>query len=210
LKLLHVDCSPKGARSNSRMLGQHFIERLRRTAPMLIVDHLDLAANPPPHITEAFTIATYVPQTIRTPEMHQALAISDALCKRLLGADALLFAMPMYNWTVPSVFKAFIDNIVRQDVTYSVDTDGRYVGKLGAKKTVFLTTRGADLRSGSPLADMDALTPVLRAAFGFMGILDPVFVDAQPVQFAQEADRSEALVRAYGELSAIADRWSES
>lgn len=208
MKLLHVDTSPKTERSNSRALGRYFVEKLALGTPSLIVDHLDLVTDPAPVMTEAFTIASYTPAAERTPDMKHALTASDALCARMLDADALLFAMPMYNWSMPAAFKAFIDAVVRAGITYVATADGRYVGALGTKKVLFLTTRGGDLRPGSPLAEMDALTPALRAAFGFMGVVDARFVDAQPVQFARPDDRAAALDRARVELDGVADDWT--
>jgi len=208
MKLFHVDASPKGATSCSRALSRHFVERLRDGLHTLSIDHLDLAIDPPPHVTEAFISAAYTRCDLRTPEMRSALAASDALCARVLAADALLFAMPMHNWTMPSSFKAFVDAIVRTDLTYAVTADGRYVGRLGGKRVLFLTTRGEDLRRSPELAAMDALTPALRAAFGFVGVRDPLFVDAQPVQFASPEARAAAMQRARAELSAVAEDWA--
>jgi len=83
----------------------------------------------------------------------------------------------MHNWCYPSVFKAYIDHITRGCLTFS-DDKGRIIGNLSRKKILFITTRGADLRAGSPYAAMDALTPALKAAFGFLGVQDMTFVDA--------------------------------
>ena len=208
MRLLHVDASPKGETSSSRALSQFFVDQLRFRIPALAVDYLDLAVDAPPAITEAFTSATYTPEIERTTAMRAALAPSDALCQRLLGADALLFAMPMHNWTMPASFKTFVDLIVRGGLTYVATEDGRYVGQLGGRKTLFLTTRGVDLRPGTPFAAMDALTPALRAAFGFIGVTDPMFVDAQPLQFARAAERADAFARARRELIAVAEDWA--
>ena len=208
MKLLHVDASPKGATSSSRALSHFFVDALRLRLPALSVDYLDLAAETLPPMTAAFTTATYTPEDERTPEMRAALATSDSLCRRLLAADALLFAMPMHNWTMPAAFKAFVDAIVRGGLTYVTTDDGRYIGTLSDKKVLFVTTRGVDLRPGTPFAAMDALTPALRAAFGFIGVADPQFVDAQPLQFARAVERDMALERARRELTGIADDWA--
>jgi FMN-dependent NADH-azoreductase len=142
--------------------------------------------------------------------MKATLASSDALCKRLLEADALVFAMPMYNWSMPSAFKAFVDNITRTNLTYLNTDDGRIEGQLQRQKVLFITSRGADLRPGTPFSSMDALTPALKAAFGFLGVADPTFVDAQPLQFSNQEARAEALERARDELSLVAARWVEA
>ncbi len=207
MKLLHVDASPKRERSSSRALARHFLDRLGdRTT--LEIDYLDVTVDTPPHVTEAFAIATYTPEENRTQAMRDTLAHSDALCRRLLDAEALLFAMPMYNFSVPSAFKAFIDHIVRTNVTYKADSDGNYVGQLARQKTLFITTRGADLRPGGAFEAYDALTPALRAAFGFMGVAKPWFVDAQPLQFADQDARNAGMERARAELDAVALEWA--
>ncbi|HZU63631.1 MAG TPA: NAD(P)H-dependent oxidoreductase [Novosphingobium sp.] len=208
MNLMHVDSSPKGEISNSRLLSRYFVDQLAEQGGPLEVDYLDLAHDCPPHVTGDFARATYTPAEARTAEMHALLAPSDRLCERLLAADALVFAMPMYNWSMPSNFKAFIDAIVRTGITYVMTPDGRYEGQLGGRPVLFITTRGADLGPGSPFAAMDALTPALRAAFGFIGVADPLFVDAQPVQFADPEARLAALDRARAQLSAIAGQWA--
>lgn len=207
MKLLHVDASAKGERSNSRALGRHFIERLQGLGVDLQIDYLDLAVDAPAPVSEAFAIATYTHPEARTPQMRQTLAASDALCRRVMDADACLFAMPMYNWSMPSTFKAFIDSITRTELTYLNTSDG-IVGQLTRQKVLFLTSRGADLRPGNPMAWMDALTPALKAAFAFIGVRSPVFVDAQPLQFADPEAREQALQRARGELDVVARAWA--
>ena len=208
MKLMHVDASPKRARSNSRGLAQYFLRHLREQVGDVEVDYLDLALETPPHTTEAFAIATYTPEAERTAEMRATLADSDRLCRRLLAADALLFAMPMYNFSIPSAFKAFIDAIVRTNVTYKVTPEGGYEGQLSRQKVLFITSRGADLRPGGPFAAYDALTPSLRAAFSFLGVAHPSFVNAQPLQFADPPAREAALRRAEAELVTVAEAWS--
>jgi FMN-dependent NADH-azoreductase len=209
MRLLHVDASPKGDLSTSRALSRFFVDRMAEGLPGLDVDRLDLAEETPAHVTADFAAATYTPVKDRTDAMHATLAPSDALCERLIAAEFLVFAMPMYNFSMPSSFKAFVDAIVRTGLTYDVDATGRYSGLLGAKRVVFITTRGADLAAGSPLSGMDALTPALKASFGFMGVGDPIFVDAQPVQFADPDVRAEAINRARDDLSVLASRWTK-
>ncbi len=210
MKVMHVDASAKRERSNSRALSQYFIERLRQEGVDVELDYLDVTVDTPAHVTEAFAIATYTPADERTPEMKATLAASDELCRRLIEADAFVFAMPMYNWSIPSAFKAFVDNIIRTNLTYVFTEDGRIEGLLARQKTLFITTRGTDLRPGSPYASMDALTPALKAAFGFIGVAHPTFVDAQPLQFSDQVSRTEALKRARAELDAVAVEWANA
>jgi FMN-dependent NADH-azoreductase len=208
MNLFRVDASPKRSRSNSRALADHFVDQLRARVSPLTVDALDVAVAPPPHPTELFAQAIYMPPDQRTPAMVREVAYSDGLCRRLLAADAVVCAMPMHNWSVPSTFKAFIDNVTRGGLTFVSGPDGRSVGQLGGKRVLFITARGGDGRPGGPYAHMDALTPVLRAAFSFMGVEHPRFVDAQPLQFAAPEAREAALARARAELDAVAADWA--
>src|ERR1700761_6679426 len=210
MKIMHVDASAKRERSNSRALSRYFLERLREEGGQFEVDYLDVTIDTPPHVTEDFAIATYTAAPDRTPAMKATLSGSDALCQRLLAADAFVFAMPMYNWSMTAAFKAFVDSVTRTGLTYVNADDGRVVGQLSRQKVLFITSRGADLRPGSPYAGMDALTPSLKAAFGFLGVADPTFVDAQPLQFSNQEARAEALERARDELSLVAVRWAQA
>ena len=207
MKIMHVDTSPKGDWSNSRALSRYFLDKLAETIPGLEIDYLDLDIETPAHVTKDFAIATYAQERDRTPEMKAVLAESDALCARLLAADACVFAMPMYNWSMPSRFKAYIDAITRPGITYKV-VDGGIVGQLSRQKVLFITTRGADLRPGGDYDGMDGLTPALRAAFRFIGADSPRFVDAQPLQFSDREARTAALIRAKAELDEVARGWS--
>lgn len=206
---MHVDASPKGAISNSRALSAYFVELLKNKIPDLVVDYLDLAVDTPPHVTGEFAKATYTPAPDRTDEMKKVLAYSDSLCARVLTSDMLVFAMPMYNFSMPSTFKAFIDNLVRTNLTYHFNEDGTTGGNLTQQKVIFITTRGADLRPGlSPWSQMDALTPALRYPFAFLGVENPYFVDAQPLQFSDQSAREEALKRAHSELGLVVKEWT--
>ena len=206
MRLLHLDSSARVERSSSRALTAHVVSALKARLPDLVVDRLDVAADPLPHVSEAFTAAAYTPDEQRTPAMREELRVSDALVDRLLAADAMVFGVPMYNFGMPSAFKAFVDHIVRGGRTYVWGPDRSIIGQLGGKRALFVTTRGADLGPGTALAGLDALTPGLRAAFGFIGLTDLDFVDAQPLQFDGEVRKQQALARARAELDQVAER----
>jgi FMN-dependent NADH-azoreductase len=209
MKILHIDASSKFHQwSNSRALGRYFLEQLGSCGVDLEIDYLDVTEDVQPHVSAEFVMATYTPDDQRTAEMRDVLAPSDAMCQRVFEADALVCAMPMYNWTIPATFKTFIDAITRTGVTYELLPDGTTVGKLGDKKVIFITTRGADLRAGSFFSWMDAMTPVLKAAFGFIGVEAPQFVDVQPLQFSDAEARDAALARAHTDLADIAAQWA--
>ena len=208
MRLMHVDASPKSLHSNSKMLSAYYVDLLKQQIPDLEIDYLDLSVDTPPHVNGDFAKATYTPASERTGEMKKVLEYSDNLCARVIMSDLLVFAMPMYNFSMPSSFKAFIDNLVRTNLTYNFNEDGTTTGNLTRQKVIFITARGADLRPGlSPWSHMDALTPALRSPFAFLGVENPHFVDAQPLQFSDQPAREEALQRAYTELDIVAKEW---
>jgi len=207
MRILHVDSSPKGDTSNSKRLGQCFIEALSAHHNDIEIDYLDLTENPLPHVDTTFARAIYKPESERTEEMKQHLALSDSLCQQLLSANAIVLGIPMHNWCYPSVFKSYIDHVTRGGLTYHFDENGNIVGNLNEQKFLFITTRGVNLSNTSPLASMDALTPALKAAFGFIGAEHMTFVDAQPLQFADQQAHQAALDEATQSLVTLAKNW---
>jgi FMN-dependent NADH-azoreductase len=207
MRVLQIDASARRAHSSSRMLSAYFIARLRHSLPDLALDYIDTAADCPPPLNATFIEALYTTAAERSPAMKQALSYSDNLCARALMADMLVCAMPMYNFCMPASFKALIDQLVRVNLTYTLNADGSTSGKLAQHKILFITTRGADLRPGSPWHNMDALRPALQAAFAFMGADDPVFVDVQPLENNDSLAKNQLLAQARHTLDALASRW---
>ncbi len=207
MKVLHVDASARHADSVSRALSARFVEALKRADPSVRVERLDLAVSPPRHVSAAQTEAMYVPEAQRTPTMHDALRESEHLCGLVLEADTIVCGMPMYNFGMPSVFKAFVDNIVRVGRTF-VQTESGFEGFLKGRRALFVTSRGADYSPGSQMAEMDLLEPHLRMVFGFMGIEQMEFVNPQPMQFAGPEAREAGLDGAGTRLDELADRWT--
>ena len=190
------------------MLSSLFVERLKGNGIMLEVDRLDLAETPPSPLDAVATAAIYLDEAERTPEMKEALTASDALVDRLLKADLLVFGVPMYNFGMPAVFKAFVDNIVRSGRTFDVGPSG-IIGRLAGKKAVVLLATGGSYGRGSAFEGMDCLTPHLKAVFGFVGISDPDMIHAQPLHFSGPAEKAAAIERARAETAALSDAWAD-
>ena len=206
MKILHIDSSARHEQSSSRLLTHFFITQLEKTGHPLLIDRLDLAQTPPRHVTELQTAAMYTPPQLRTPAMINALNESDALCDRVLNADMIMCGIPMYNFGMPSTFKAFIDNIVRIGKTFDTAENG-YAGFLKGKKILIITTHGANYNPGGVMEGQDWLTPHLRSIFGFMGIENPTFISAQPLQFEGEDAKEQALKEAKECLLQTACSW---
>lgn len=175
--ILHIDSSPRGDRSHSRKLSHEFITAWKTAHPEDTLSYRDVGHNPVPHVDEPWIAAAYSPPEAHTPELSQALKISDELVDEFIAADRYVFGVPMYNFSVPSTFKAYIDQIVRVNRTFAVNEQG-YQGLVNGKKMLVITASGGSYREGTPAAGYDFQEPFLRAIFGLVGVTDITFIHA--------------------------------
>ena len=122
MNLLEIQSSVRLEKSISRALSKQFIYDWKTTHPDTQYKLRDVGINPPTHPTELWTTANYTPPEARSSEMVTALADSEQLIEELLWADRLLIGLPMYNFSVPSNFKAYLDNVVRVGRTFTFDS----------------------------------------------------------------------------------------
>lgn len=196
MKVLHIDSSIRGERSVSKELSAFFMDALQSRFGALPIDYLDLSVNTPSHPSALFVQGNYTPAEDRTPEMTAALEESEALVDRLHHADIYVIGMPMYNFSVPSNFKVFIDNIVRINRTFRKQ-DNHYEGLLKNKKVYIINSRGADFSSGHMQANgMDQLQPYLEKVFSFLGLDNLTFINVSPTQFSGQEARIQAIENA--------------
>jgi len=194
MKVLHIDCSVRDERSVSKELSGLFVTKLKEKYPAAEIDYLDVSKETPSHPTALFIRGNYTPEAERTNEMINELAASELLVDRMISSDIYVIGMPMYNFSVPSNFKAFIDNIVRINRTFKLTETGGQ-GLLINKRVYIINTRGVDFTHEST-KHMDQLQPYLTAIFGFMGMTDLSFINVSPVQFAAAEDRASAIEKA--------------
>ncbi len=203
--ILQVDASARIQGSQSRSLSRQFIESWQVFNPEARVIYRNLARDPIPHLDEIWVEAYETQPEARSPQMNQAIALSDILIDELFAADRYVFAMPMYNLTVPSVFKAYLDQVIRRDRTLTFDEMGKPSGALKNKKALIITTRKFNYRSGTDAAARNFLEPYLKAILGVIGVIDVTIIVAD--ELAQEAVRDQALARAIAELMQLAGEW---
>ena len=171
-KLLVVETSPRGDASISRQMTLRFISHWRAAHPEGSVKIRDLAKTVLPHVTAPWLQAYFTPSAQHSPEMAQALRLSDELVAELLVADHILIATPVYNYNVPAALKAWIDHIVRKGLTLGFDGAGLVTGKAA---TVMIASGGV-YGEGSPIRDRDIATQYLRLILGVIGITDVTIV----------------------------------
>jgi FMN-dependent NADH-azoreductase len=181
--LLHLDASPRSDRSVSRQLTHAFADAWKESNPDREIIYRDLGHNPVPLVTETFIAAVYTPPEKRSPELRAAISTSDQLILELQTATDYVFGVPMYNFSVPAGFKAYIDQIVVPGRTYAyaADGSGSRIGLLKGKKATVIMSRGWLYRDGSPLSSCDLQESWIRMILGFVGVTDLEFVAAEGI-----------------------------
>ena len=192
LQILHLDSSPRGATSHSRQLTAEFVQSLRQSNQNASVTYRDLGHHPPPHIDEAWTQAAYLPSEQLTPEQKASLQTSDELVDELLAADIIVIGAPMYNFSITSTLKAWIDQISRFGRTWIAEwkADGTsvYTGLATGKKVFIVTSRGGSgYGAGEAMERLNFQDPYLKTAFGFIGITEIEFIHVNNTAKGEEA-----------------------
>jgi len=204
--ILHIDSSPRGERSISRSLTYEFITSWKDAHPSETVTYRDLGHHPVPHVDEAWIAAAFTPPDAHTPELAEAIKLSDSLIDEFLAADRYVFGIPMYNLNIPSTFKAYIDQIVRVGRTFAVDANG-YKGLVdSSKKVLIITSRGGSFAPGTPFAAYDYQEPFLRAILGFIGLIDVTFIHADNLNSGDDA-RQQSLAYAKEAIAQVVTNW---
>lgn len=207
--ILHIDSSPRGERSQSRSMTREFVEQWKQANPTDTVTHRDIGRNPVPHVDEPWIAAAFTPPEQRTPELWEAIRISDQLVDEFLAADIYVIGVPMYNFSVPSAFKAYIDQIVRTGRTVAFepnDAANAFKPLVLGKKMFIIEARGdSGFQPGGRYETMNHLDPYLVTIFGFMGITDITFIHVENDEYGGQklADSIVAARNKITELVAV-------
>jgi len=185
-KILILTASPRGERSVSRALTTQFAQLWAQHHPQDTVLLRDVGHHPVPHVTEPWVVGAFAPPEAQNAESKAAIAVSDQLVDEFLSADRYIFGVPMYNFNIPSTFKAYIDQIVRAGKTFAVGPNG-YEGLVKDKKALFITSSGGAYPAGSPMAAYNFQEPYLRTIFGFIGVTEVRFVAADSMNLGEDA-----------------------
>lgn len=196
MKLLHVDSSVLGPHSVSRQVSAAIVERLRQATPDLAIVYRDLTTTPLAHLSGPHLAAAQgaTPDAALLPD----IAASQAVLDEFLAADTVVLGAPMYNFTIPSQLKAWIDRIVVAGKTFKYDAQGPQ-GLAGDKRIIVAISRGGFYGPGTPIAALEHLESYLRGIFGFIGVTKLEFILAEGIQMGPE-HREKALA---GALEAV-------
>lgn len=167
-KLLRIDASSRSEGSHSRRLADAVETHWKKRHPTGVVVLRDLALRPVPHIHASTIAGFYTPADQLTPQLKEATALSDELIGELKSASTVLISSPIYNFSIPSALKAWIDQVIRVGHTFAYD-GSNFQGLVTGPDAVLALAYGAGGYEG-PLAAMDHLKPYLSALLGFIGI----------------------------------------
>ena len=190
--LLSIQASLFGASGQSSQLADRFISNWRRANPGGRVIVRDLAAQPVPHLTAERFQAFGTRAEERSPDQQAVVDYSDSLIDELREADTIVFAVPLYNFSVPSTLRAYFDHIARAGVTFRYTASGPE-GLLKNKRVYVFATRGGVYSNSA----QDTQAPYLRQFLGFLGLVDVEFIYAEGLGLGGETrDQSLSAARA--------------
>jgi len=203
-RILRVDASARAGRSLSRKLGDRFIEKWTVREPDVEVMMRDVGKTPPPIISEAWIAAVFNAEM--TAEQRDLTRISDELIAEVAAADVIVFTTPMYNHGMPAALKAWFDQVVRVNKTFTFDLargDQPLEPVLSGKTVVVLTSWGEfGFGKGEVNEGGDMLVPHLRFASRYLGMSEFHHVGIEYQEFRDrrhEASKA-AAARAVGDL----------
>lgn len=188
--LLQINASLAGADGQSSRLANRFVADWLAQHPNGRVVKRDLATESVPHLTAERFQAFLSQPDARTAEQRAHIEYSDALIEEIKNADTIVFAVPMYNFSVPSTLRAYFDHIARAGVTFRYTATGPE-GLLKGKQAYVFITRGGVYANA-----IDTQTPYLRQFLGFIGITDVKFVFAEGLGMGDQA-REQSLSAAH-------------
>ncbi len=186
MKILHLDSSIQGDASASRAVSAAVVEQLRSGDADAEVIYRDLAAHPLAHLT------------------LDALGGAEAaeFLEEFLAVDTVVIGAALYNFTIPSQLKAWIDRVVIAGRTFRYGENGPE-GLAGGKRVIVALARGGLYGEGSPFAHYEHAETLLRGVLGFIGIHDLQFVIAEGLSLGEES-RKASIEAALGQVSRIA------
>lgn len=208
MKLLHVDSSPSGDASVSRALTASIVASWRRAVPGLEVLTRDVGAVPPDHLTaELLQVVKFRDLNGLNDRQRAELALTDALVDEFLAADVVVIGAPMYNFSVPTQLKAWIDRIAQAGKTFRYTEKGP-VGLAGGKVVVIASSRGGVYSTSEAMQALDHQEAYLRTVLGFLGITNVTVIRAEGIAMGPEV-RAQALAAAESEIATLVPQAAE-
>jgi FMN-dependent NADH-azoreductase len=203
LKLLHIDSSPLGTQSVSRELTRRTVAQWQASHSGTVVEYLDLDANAPSHLNmDSLGFRLGLDAGSLTDAQKRENALTEQLLTQFLAADVVVVGAPMYNFSIPSQLKAWIDRIAQAGRTFKYTETGP-VGLAGGKTVIVASTRGGAYAGNPSLAFLDHQESYLKAVLGFLGVTDVRFVRAEGMAMG-DAAKANGIAAAEADIQAHA------
>lgn len=196
MKLLHIDSSILGDNSASRQLSREVVEAWKAADPSIEVVYRDLAADAISHFSAATLVAAGTPDAMRDAALAHEAQLSAQTLEEFLAADAVVIGAPMYNFTVPTQLKAWIDRVAVAGKTFRY-TEAGPEGLCGDKKVILVSTAGG-LHQGQPTGV--GHEDFLKVFLGFIGVTDVEFVRAHGLAYGPD-HRTKAIDAAQAHIA---------
>ena len=198
MKLLHIDSSLLGAQSVSRQLSRAAVQAWCAADPTMRVAYRDLAVAQPPQLTGVLVRAMKFQEA--ASKAADDMRFMEELLVEFLEADAVVIGAPMYNFSIPTQLKAWLDALAQPGRTFAYTPEGPR-GLAGAKRVVIASSRGG-IYSTPQMNSKDFQEPYLVAVLNFMGITKIDIVRAEGVNLG-EAQREDALRQAHDQIRTL-------
>ena len=190
MNVLHIDSGILGDHSVSRRLTAAIAAQLKADHPEATVVYRDLVAEPAAHLSGAHLMAANAKPEDVDQKLAAEVADGAKILEQFLAADTVIIGAPMYNFSLPSQLKAWIDRIAVSGKTFRYTESGPE-GLAGGKKIIVVSTRGGHYSEG-PAAAMDHQESYLKVMLGFLGVTDIEFVRAEGLNIS--ADRKQYAI----------------
>ena len=201
MQLLHIDSSVLGPHSASRALSAEIVARQRALHPDIKVTRRDLAADAALHLSSGH-LAAWQGGAVEDGVLGADLVKGGAYLEELFAADTIVIGAPMYNFSIPSQLKAWIDRVVVAGKTFRYGPNGAE-GLLKNKKVFIASSRGNVYAAGSPAAALEHHESYLTGVLSFIGLTDVTVVRAEGLAFGPEVKEA-AMLKARANIAAIA------
>ena len=202
MKLLHIDSSVLGTQSVSRQLTAQIVTQWQASHPGTTVDYLDLATSAPSHLSADSLGFRMAPGAAELTDVQtRENAVSEALVSQFLAADVIVVGAPLYNFSIPSQLKAWIDRVAQVGRTFKYTEKGPQ-GLAAGKKVIVASTRGGVYSTTEGGRAMEHQESYLQTVFGFFGITDVQFVRAEGLAMG-EAPKAQAIATAQMDIKTL-------
>ena len=205
-KLLIINASVRAENSHSRKLTRLFVENWKMKNPNDLFSYREVGTEQIPPIDQNWIASAFIKPMDRTVENQLGVDLSNLLVKEFIEHNIYVLGTPMYNWSIPSGLKAYIDQLMRINETWKFHSgkpDGDYVGLLHDKKMFILSSRG-DTGYGvnEKNEHMNFQTTYLKFVFGIMGIKDITIISLDNEEFGGDIFEN-SKIKIYQEIEQI-------